>query len=152
MSELRELYQEVIIDHSKRPRNQRAIDHARHADGHNPLCGDRITVYVDVDGDIIRDVAFQGSGCAISTAAASLMSEALKGRSIEQAQRMFQRYHDLVTGKLDDPLSAMEELDKLAVFAGVRDFPGRVKCATPAWHTLRAALDERAEPVTVTTE
>ncbi len=148
MSDLRELYQQVIIDHSKRPRNFRALENARKADGHNPLCGDRITVYVDVDGDTIREVAFQGSGCAISTAAASLMSEVLRGQSIEEAQRIFERYHDLVTGRLEDPLAAMEELDRLAVFAGVREFPVRVKCATLAWHTLRAALDEQAEPVT----
>jgi len=148
MSDLRELYQEVILDHSKRPRNFRELPGSRHADGHNPLCGDRITVWVDTDGEKIREVAFQGSGCAISTAAASLMSEALRGKTVAEAREIFELYHDLVTGKLEDPAAAVERLDKLAALAGVRDFPVRVKCATLAWHTLNAALDNREDPVT----
>lgn len=147
MSDLRELYQEVIIDHSKRPRNFRELAGARHADGYNPLCGDRITVWVDTDGETIREVAFQGSGCAISTAAASLMTEALSGKTVAEARELFETYHDLVTGKLEDPTAAIGRLDKLAALGGVREFPVRVKCATLAWHTLNAALENRQEPV-----
>jgi nitrogen fixation NifU-like protein len=141
---LRELYQEVILDHSKNPRNFRALSPAaRSAKGHNPLCGDRLTLYLQVEGGIIKDVAFQGAGCAISTASASMMTEALKGKTEAEAEAMFERFHALVTGKSQG--AGDEELGKLAVFAGVRDYPVRVKCATLAWHTLRAALSQEAE-------
>ncbi len=143
MTELRDLYQEMILDHGKRPRNFRAQDGADSANGHNPLCGDRITVYVRTDGKRIVDVSFQGSGCAISTASASIMSEALKDKTLDEAQALFRRFHDLVAAEGDD-----EELGKLAVFKGVREFPMRVKCATLAWHTLRAALTHDESVVT----
>jgi len=147
MSDLRDLYQEVILDHGKNPRNFGHLDGARSAHGHNPLCGDLVTVYVLLDGDTIRDVRFEGSGCAISTAAASMMTQALKGLTREEAERLFERYHEVVTGR-GDPERGLEDLGKLAVFAGVAEFPLRVKCATLAWHTLRAALEESSEPVT----
>jgi len=140
MSDLRELYQEVILDHNKRPRNFRAIEHpTRTAKGHNPLCGDRLTLYLTLDGDQIADVAFEGSGCAISKASASLMTEALKGKTIAQAEALFERFHDVVTSPGDMPVNT-DGLGKLAVFAGVREFPARVKCASLAWHTLKAAV------------
>jgi nitrogen fixation NifU-like protein len=143
MSELRELYQEMILDHGKRPRNFRAQENAGCADGHNPLCGDRVTVYVRCAGDKIEDVSFQGTGCAISTASASIMTEVLRGMTIDEAQALFKRFHELVAAEGDDA-----ELGKLAVFKGVRAFPMRVKCATLAWHTLRAALDSENKQVT----
>jgi nitrogen fixation NifU-like protein len=143
--DLRELYQDVIIDHSKRPRNYHAIDSAHHADGYNPLCGDTVTVYLDVDGDRVSDCAFQGHGCAISTASASVMTETLKGKTRAEAEQLFQEFHALVTGKAED--ADPEQLGKLAVFAGVSEFPARVKCATLCWHTARAALDGKDEPV-----
>ena len=145
--DLRELYQEVIIDHTKRPRNFRALDRgARCAEGYNPLCGDKVTVYVDVADDKVRDVTFQGSGCAISTAATSLMTEAVKGKSIADAVRLFDRFHALVTGDAV-ALEHAEALGKLGVFAGVSEFPSRVKCAVLAWHTLKAALKGEQTPV-----
>jgi nitrogen fixation NifU-like protein len=141
MSELRELYQTTILDHNRRPRNFREPEGAnRKADGYNPLCGDKVTVYAVLDEDgTIRDLGFQGSGCAISTASASMMTEALKGRSVEDATKLFDAFHELVTS---DPAEEpeLDDLGKLAVFAGVREFPMRVKCATLSWHTLRAAL------------
>ncbi len=143
MSELRELYQEMILDHGRRPRNFRIQENTFSADGHNPLCGDRITVYVRTAGDRIEDVSFQGSGCAISTASASIMTEALRGKTVDDAQALFRRFHELVTEEGDDA-----EIGKLAVFKGVRAFPMRVKCATLAWHTLRAALNRDEAPVT----
>jgi len=148
MSDLRELYQEVILDHSRSPRNYQAIPGATHtAEGSNPLCGDRITLYLRVDGDRITDVAFEGQGCAISKASASMMTVALKGKSREDAAILFERFHEMVTGRQGDP--AKEEiLGKLAVFSGVSGFPARVKCASLAWHTMRAALD-RADRVTM---
>lgn len=147
MEELRELYQEVILDHSKRPRNLREIENAEHqAKGYNPLCGDRVTVFVVLQDGVIEDVSFKGDGCAISTASASMMTETLKGKTIEEAETMFGKFHDLVTGKLA-PGEGTEGLGKLAVFAGVQEFPVRVKCATLAWHTLRAALENRPEAV-----
>ncbi|UCF66398.1 MAG: SUF system NifU family Fe-S cluster assembly protein [Acidobacteriota bacterium] len=150
MSDLRELYQEVILDHSKRPRNLCHPDRAnRSADGHNPLCGDRITVYLVIEDDLVRDVGFEGSGCAISTASASMMTEAIKGRSVAEVDRLFHLFHDMLTSR-DAPVLPPAELDKLAVFSGVREFPVRVKCATLAWHTLRAALEDVAK--TVSTE
>jgi len=147
MSELRELYQEVILDHSRNPCNRRAIDGTEYkADGFNPLCGDRITVYVKLDGDTISDLSFEGAGCAISTAAASLMTQGLKGKTLDEAQRLFRSYHALVTGDDDEPVDH-DSLGKLEVFGGVREFPVRVKCATLSWHTLRAALERKAEAV-----
>jgi nitrogen fixation NifU-like protein len=143
MSDLRDLYQEVILDHTKRPRNFHKLEKANHkADGYNPLCGDKITVYLELEGDVLRNISFQGSGCAISTASASMMTESLKGKTTAEAQALFECFHDLVTGK---PASQSDtpDLGKLAVFTGVREFPVRVKCASLAWHTLRAALDNR---------
>ena len=146
-SELRELYQEVILDHSKRPRNFRELPAATgRAEGYNPLCGDRATVYVEVEGDRVKDVSFKGAGCSISTASASLMTDALKGKTREEADALFERFHRLVTA---DPSKAAEnaapELGKLAVFAGVCEFPARVKCASLAWHTLKAALEGQGQ-------
>jgi len=145
MNELRELYQEVILDHNRRPRNFGPLPAANHrAEGHNPLCGDMVTVLLDMADGRIRDIAFQGSGCAISTASASLMTEALKGRTVEEAREIFNSLHGLVTTGAGE---GAPELGKLAVFGGVREFPMRVKCATLAWHTLLAALDAKDEPV-----
>ena len=143
--DLRELYQEVIFDHYKRPRNRGALDAPTHrAEGHNPLCGDQVTIYLDVDGGVVKDVRFEGAGCAIATASASLMTEALKGRSVDEVESLFRQFHDLVT---DESAHATPDLGKLEVLAGVREFPARVKCATLAWHTLNAALRNRHEPV-----
>jgi nitrogen fixation protein NifU and related proteins len=149
MSELRDLYQEVILDHSKRPRNFRELPEANHrADGYNPLCGDRATVYVRLDGDRLSDVAFKGQGCSISTASASMMTESVKGKSRAEVERLFTRFHELVTGPPDKAgESAAPELGKLAVFSGVCEFPVRVKCASLPWHTLKAALQGEAAPV-----
>ncbi|MDP4116664.1 MAG: SUF system NifU family Fe-S cluster assembly protein [Bacteroidota bacterium] len=141
-SELRELYQQVILDHNKSPRNFRKIEHPDHfAEGYNPLCGDRIDIYVKVENNIITDLSFQGSGCAISKASASLMSSMLKGKSEEEAKEIFNRFHDLVTGH-DISAEEIEKLGKLAVLEGVKEFPARVKCASLAWHTLNSALNE----------
>lgn len=142
--ELRELYQEVIVDHSKRPRNFRRLEGARVAEGYNPLCGDKVTVYVDVQDGAVRDVAFQGSGCAISTASASVMTEALKGKSEAEVAELFERFHALAT---EGAQAATGSLGKLAVFAGVSAFPSRVKCAVLPWHTLQAALKGAATSV-----
>jgi nitrogen fixation NifU-like protein len=145
MSGLGDLYQEVILDHNRRPRNFRAIDEAtRTQEGFNPLCGDRLTLYVKLEGDVIRDVAFQGSGCAISKASASLMTEALKGKTVTEARAMFERFHDMVTS---EPESPAPDLGKLSVLAGVREFPTRIKCASLAWHTLKAAVAGETGPV-----
>ena len=142
MSDLNELYQEVILDHNKRPRNFRALDGAsHHAEGYNPLCGDHLSLYLQIDDGRISDVAFQGSGCAISKASASLMTDAVKGLSIGDVREMFQRFHRMVTTPPDQPV---ENMGKLLVLAGVREFPVRVKCASLAWHTLKAALDREA--------
>ena len=139
--ELRELYQEQILDHSKRPRNKREMSGGRSAEGYNPLCGDRATVYVALDGDVVKDVSFVGQGCSISTASASMMTEALKGKTKAEAEALFERFHALVTTPPDEaPQNAAPELGKLAVFAGVSEFPARVKCASLAWHTLMAAM------------
>jgi nitrogen fixation NifU-like protein len=151
MSEdLRELYQEVILDHGRRPRNLREIPGAdRKADGYNPLCGDRATIFVALDGGVIKDASFVGRGCSISTASASMMTEAVKGRTLAEAEALFERFHALVTG---EPAPAgSPDLGKLAVFSGVSEFPARVKCASLAWHTLRAALKGDAVPVTTET-
>ena len=145
--DLRELYQSTILDHNKRPRNYRVPERAnREARGDNPLCGDRITVHVELADGVVKDVGFQGSGCAISRASASLMTEAVKGRRLEEVEDLFERFHGLVTGPPTGPVDA-SDLGKLAVFSGVREYPVRVKCATLAWHTVRAALRGDAEPV-----
>ena len=147
MSDLRDLYQEVILDHTKRPRNFHKLEKANHkADGYNPLCGDKITVYLELEGDVLRNISFQGSGCAISTASASMMTESLKGKTTAEAQALFECFHDLVTGKPASQ-SNTPDIGKLAVFTGVREFPVRVKCASLAWHTLRAALEDHQEAV-----
>ena len=146
MSDLRDLYQEVILEVVRHPHNFGELDGAdRHADGHNPLCGDRLAVYVNLDGETIADVSFLGSGCAISKASASLMTDAVKGKTLPEARRLFEEFLALVT----DDAAVLDEssLGKLAVFAGVRDYPTRVKCASLAWHTLRAAVDDRHEVV-----
>lgn len=149
--ELRELYQEQILDHSKRPRNKREISGARSAEGYNPLCGDKATVYVSLDGDVVKDVSFVGQGCSISTASASMMTEALKGKTKAEVDALFERFHAMVTAPPDKPEeNAAPELGKLAVFAGVCEFPARVKCASLAWHTLKAAIS--GEQQTVKTE
>ena len=146
MSTLNDLYQEVILDHNRRPRNFRTLDGASHqAEGYNPLCGDRLSLYLQVDGDTIGDIGFQGSGCAISKASASLMTDAVKGRSVAEARRLFERFHRMVTTAPD---AAVEDLGKLSVLAGVREFPVRVKCASLAWHTLKAALDQEQKATT----
>jgi nitrogen fixation NifU-like protein len=140
MSSLSELYQNVILEHNRSPRNYRPMaDADRHAEGHNPLCGDQLTVWIRTRGDVIEDVSFQGSGCAISRASASLMTSAVKGKTRQEAALLFDRFHRLVTGALA-PGDA-ETLGKLAVFSGVSEFPIRVKCASLSWHTLKAALD-----------
>lgn len=143
MSELRELYQEYVLDHGKNPRNFRYPEGATHqADGYNPLCGDKITVKVTVDGDRIADIGFQGQGCAISTASASTMTEFVKGKTLEEARDFFGRFIRMVKGEEEPDFDVM---DKLAVFAGVAEFPMRVKCATLAWHTLTAALEGKEQ-------
>lgn len=143
---MRDLYQEVILEHNKRPRNFRPIDGAdRKQEGFNPLCGDRLTLYLRLDGDQVADAAFQGSGCAISTSSASLMTEAVKGKSKAEALRLFDGFHRLVTRAAPTPTK--EEIGKLQVFAGVGEFPARVKCASLCWHTLKAALEGNGEKV-----
>ena len=139
MSDLNELYQEVILDHNKRPRNFRVLDKpSHHAEGFNPLCGDRLDLFLNIEADRIADVAFQGSGCAISKASASLMTDAVKGCSVREARDLFERFQRMVT---TPPDRSVEDMGKLSVLAGVREFPVRVKCASLAWHTLKAALD-----------
>jgi nitrogen fixation NifU-like protein len=149
MNELRELYQEVILDHSKRPRNfGEMADADLRAEGFNPLCGDRATVYLKMDGDRVERVGFHGAGCSISTASASMMTEALRGKTRREVEALFERFHELITA---DPLrtgkGAAPELGKLAVFSGVSEFPVRVKCASLPWHTLKAALSGGGAPV-----
>ncbi|MFH0946103.1 MAG: SUF system NifU family Fe-S cluster assembly protein [Planctomycetota bacterium] len=145
MSDLRELYQEVILDHGKSPRNFRRDEGAnRVAEGYNPLCGDQLELFIRLNDDgVVTDVSFQGSGCAISTASTSMMTQAIKGKTEAEARLLFEQFHDLIAGDLPENL---EHLGKLAVFAGVREFPNRVKCATLAWHTLRSALDNKTDP------
>ena len=137
MSELTELYQEVILDHNRRPHNFRAIEGATKQEGYNPLCGDRLTLYVAMDGGVIKDVAFQGSGCAISKASASLMTDAVKGKTVPEARELFEQFHAMITSNPDTPPA---DLGKLSVLAGVREFPTRIKCASLAWHTMKAAV------------
>jgi len=139
MAELRDLYQELILEHAKAPRNYRELgEPAAKAEGYNPLCGDRCTVFINAEGGVIHDIAFQGNGCAISKASASLMTQTLKGKTLEQAEEMFKSFHGMVTGQKPEGEGA--DIGKLKVFAGVQEFPARVKCATLAWHTLEAAL------------
>lgn len=146
MAELRDLYQEVILEHAKAPRNYRELPGpASKAEGYNPLCGDRCTVFINTQGDVIQDVTFQGSGCAISKASASMMTQSLKGKTLQEAEEMFKTFHQMVTGQNRDGNKA--DIGKLKVFAGVSEFPARVKCATLAWHTLEAALHDQREPV-----
>ena len=145
MSDLRDLYQEVIFDHNKHPRNFGRMEGADHvAEGYNPLCGDTVKVYLKVDQGVVADLRFEGRGCAISTASASLMTEALKGRTVEEAERLFGEFHAMLTGA-KEPASG--DLGKLEALSGVKEFPSRVKCATLAWHTLKNALEGRSEPV-----
>ena len=139
MADSRQLYQEVILDHNRQPRNFRVLQGGRKAEGYNPLCGDRLTVYLRVENDTITDVAFHGSGCAISKASASLMTDEVKGRSVAEARDLFDRFHRMVT---TPPDRAVEDMGKLSAFAGVREFPVRIKCASLAWHTLKAALEQ----------
>ncbi|UCF18357.1 MAG: SUF system NifU family Fe-S cluster assembly protein [Gemmatimonadota bacterium] len=148
MSDLRELYQQVIIEHSRSPRNFKDLEGANHsAEGYNPLCGDQVTVFVVVEDGTIRDISFKGSGCAISKASASLMTAAVKGMTVAEAEELFGRFREMVTSEHDAEIDE-EGLGKLAVFSGVREFPVRVKCATLAWHTLHAALEKKGEPIT----
>lgn len=155
MTDLHGLYQEVILDHNKKPHNFRAMPEAsHHADGFNRLCGDRVTIFLKMDGDRISDVSFQGSGCAISTASASILTDAVKGKTRVEAERLFETFHDLVTGHEsgNGKRSQPQALGKLAVFSGVSEFPARVKCASLAWHTLHNALQGSAEVVSTETE
>jgi nitrogen fixation protein NifU and related proteins len=145
MTALRDLYQEVILDHNKSPHNYREMaDATRLALGHNPLCGDKLKLYVKIEGDRIADVAFQGSGCAISKASASIMTDAIKGSTVEEAETLYGKFHELLTGPSDVKADGAG-LGKLAVFSGVREFPARVKCATLAWHTLESALKNQEQ-------
>jgi len=155
MMDLRELYQDIILDHGRHPRNFRTIEQPTHfAQGHNPLCGDRVTIYLSLDGDQITDAAFQGRGCAISTAAASLMTEVLKGKTVEEARTLFAQFHARVTG--DEPIvlpeSLAEEAERLEPLTGVKAYPARVKCATLSWHALEAALKGGGPGAPVKTE
>ena len=146
MSDLRELYQQVILDHNKNPRNFHDMpDATNRVDGYNPLCGDHYTIFLQTEGDVIKDVSFTGSGCAISKASASVMSSTIKGKTKEEAERLFDTFHRLVTG--DSSGLSAADLGRLAAFSGVSEFPARVKCATLAWHTLRSALDGNDEKV-----
>jgi nitrogen fixation NifU-like protein len=146
MSELSDLYQEVILDHNRRPHNFRVIESpSSKQEGYNPLCGDRLTLYLTLDGEVIKDVAFQGSGCAISKASASLMTDAVKGKTVAEATALFEQFHDMITSNPENPAA---DLGKLSVLAGVREYPTRVKCASLAWHTMKAAVaQDRSEPV-----
>ena len=147
MSDLHDLYQEVIVDHSKRPRNFGKLEGAtRDAEGYNPLCGDQITVYLELEGDVIRNISFQGAGCAISKASASMMTTSVKGKTRVEAEALFERVRQMLTRELDTRVNS-HELGKLAVLSGVCEFPARVKCASLAWHTLNAALEAKKEPV-----
>ncbi len=147
MSDLRELYQEVVLDHNRKPRNFRRLPSpTQAAEGYNPLCGDRVSVELELEGEVIRDIAFQGSGCAISKASASMMTAGLKGKTVSEAEEAFEKFHRMLTEPRPSE-EASAAVGKLAAFAGVREFPIRIKCATLPWHTLNAALAGRAEPV-----
>jgi nitrogen fixation NifU-like protein len=146
MTDLQDLYQELILDHGRRPRNFGKLDDAnKTAEGYNPLCGDKIRVYVRVGDDVVEEIKFEGAGCAISTASASIMTNSLKGKTRAESEQLFKAFHDLVTGQQPGPDTP--ELGKLEVFSGVSEFPTRVKCATLSWHTFRAALNEKDEVV-----
>ena len=148
MSELSELYQQVILDHNKKPRNFHKLENAnRSADGYNPLCGDQLKVYLHVEDGQVQEVSFEGSGCAISKASASMMTQAVKGKTKQEAETLFNEFHRMATGELDEE-SEPNHLGKLKIFAGVRDFPARVKCATLSWHTMHAALNEEQSATT----
>ena len=148
MSELSELYQQVILDHNKKPRNFHKLENANHsAEGFNPLCGDQLKVYLHVEDDQVKEVSFEGSGCAISKASASMMTQAVKGKTKAEAETLFNEFHRMATGELDEESEA-NHLGKLTIFAGVRDFPARVKCATLSWHTMHAALNEQTQTST----
>jgi len=148
VSDLFELYQQVILDHNKKPRNFHKMENpSKKSEGFNPLCGDRLTVYVQMEGDKVRDVSFEGSGCAISKASASMMTESIKGKSRAEIEMLFKRVHQMLTAPPDESVD-VKDLGKLAAFSGVREFPVRVKCATLAWHTLNSALQDRHEPIT----
>lgn len=148
MSELSELYQAVILDHNKKPRNFHKLENAnRTAEGYNPLCGDHLNVYLHVEDDQVKGVSFEGSGCAISKASASMMTQAVKGKSKQEAEALFNEFHRMATGDLDEE-KEQNHLGKLTIFAGVRDFPARVKCATLSWHTMHAALNEETKAST----
>jgi nitrogen fixation NifU-like protein len=141
MSELSELYQEVILDHNKKPRNFHKLENAnRRAEGYNPLCGDQLNIYLQIDDDQVTDISFEGSGCAISKASASMMTQAVKGKTKVEVENLFNEFHRMAMGDLDEE-NEPNQLGKLRIFAGVRDFPARVKCATLSWHTMRAALE-----------
>lgn len=143
MSELSELYQQVILDHNKKPRNFRKMEDANHsAEGYNPLCGDQLKVYLNLKDDTVKDISFEGSGCAISKAAASMMTQAVKGKTKEDVETLFSEFHKMVTGEVGEE-STPNQLGNLKIFAGVREFPVRVKCATLAWHTLHSALNNQ---------
>ena len=143
MSELSELYQQVILDHNKKPRNFHKLETAnRTAEGYNPLCGDQLTVYLQLEDEVVKDVSFEGSGCAISKASASMMTQSVKGKNKQEAETLFDEFHRMVTGNLDEE-AAPNHLGRLKIFAGVRDFPARVKCASLSWHTLHAALNNQ---------
>jgi nitrogen fixation NifU-like protein len=145
MSELSELYQQVILDHNKKPRNFHKLENAnRRADGYNPLCGDQLNVYLHVEGDQVQDVSFEGSGCAISKASASMMTQAVKGKTKAEAETLFNEFHRMATGELNEE-NEPNHLGKLKIFAGVKDFPARVKCATLSWHTMHAALNDQTQ-------
>ena len=155
MMDLRELYQDIILDHGRHPRNFHAMAHPSHfAHGHNPLCGDKITIYLKIEGDRIADVSFEGRGCAISTASASLMTEILKGKTIAEADALFRRFHAEVTGGEvpEVPAELAEDSERLEPLTGVKTYPARVKCATLAWHALEAAIKGGALGATVKTE
>src|SRR5918912_1767749 len=142
MSELSELYQQVIVDHNKKPRNfKRLADANRTAEGYNPLCGDQLSVYMRVEGDVVQDVSFEGSGCAISKASASMMTQSVKGKTRAEAETLFDEFHRMVLGELDEEATP-NQLGRLKIFAGVREFPARVKCASLSWHTMHAALND----------
>ena len=144
MSELSELYQQVILDHNKKPRNFRKLESANHsAEGFNPLCGDQLTVYLNLEDDAVKEISFEGSGCAISKAAASMMTQAVKGKSKQEAEQLFTEFHQMVTGELDEETTT-NGLGNLKIFSGVREFPVRVKCASLPWHTMHAALNNQA--------
>lgn len=149
MSELEDIYREIILDHNRKPRNFRVLVGANHrAAGVNPLCGDEVIVFMNVEGGVVQDVSFQGRGCAISKASASLMTGSLKGKSVEEVSELFQKFHQLVTSDGDGAGADAADLGNLAAFVGVRRFPARVKCASLPWHTMQAALEQKAEPVT----